>query len=193
MTVVYIIFGIVCGVTSSVITRVIHRTPKLVFWLVAILNIVQIAVSAITGVGIKDFFSLVAVNILIYLSVCDVKSGLLPSTTIAVYAIAGVASGIFTQKSDFIYTIFFAVVVFLVLFFMSKKSKEGIGMGDVLILSATSLYNVPAYTMGIVVVSMVISMISGIVVAVKNRSGMKTTVPYMPFLTLAYYLINLIY
>ena len=127
---------------------------------------------------------------LLYLAVCDITDMQLPVIAFAIYGAMGVVASFF---GDFISTIIFAVVIFIVLLLASKKSKEAIGQGDVFAIACVALFNSTADTMSIVVISLIISLLYGIINSIIRKTGMKTMVAYIPFLFIACYLIKLIY
>lgn len=79
-----------------------------------------------------------------------------------------------------------AVIVFAILFILSVVSKNGIGMGDVKILTAlgflTSLYSVLNTMIGALVLCVLMSM--ALILAKKKK--MKDKIPFGPFLFLGY-------
>ena len=153
-------------------------------------NLTSAISSVAQGVDLDSFFTLIAVNILLFMAECDMKEQMIPSVCIAPFALVGLISCI-SRKGEFIFVIVFALFVFGVMMFWQKRSKGGIGLGDVFILSSVALYNLPHITMSIVILSLFFCLIYGAVSAVRNKSGFNTSIPFVPFLLLAFLIIKI--
>lgn len=187
-----IIMCLTCLLLNIIFIKKESKKNNIVYiTLEVVLNLVYLIVTVNKGaLSISDFFDVFSINMLFYLAVCDIVDMQLPVIAFAIYGIVGVIASFF---GNFVSTILFAVVIFVALWIASKKSKEAIGKGDVYAISCIALFNSTADTMSIVVVSLIISLIYGIVNSIIRKTGMKTMVAYIPFLCVAYYLIKLIY
>lgn len=192
MVIGLIIMCLVCTVLNILITNKESKRKFVAYSIsIVILNTIYLIVTLYKGsLNISDYFDVFSINMLLYLAICDITDMQLPVIAFAIYGVVGIISSFF---GNFVITILFALVIFIALWFASKKSKEAIGKGDVYAISCVALFNSTADTMAIVVVSLIISLIYGIVNSIIRKTGMKTMVAYMPFLFVACYLIKLIY
>lgn len=136
-------------------------------------------------IGVNDINSIITANVLFFAAIHDIKEHQVPVIIFPIYSAIGVILGFYTSGFSYVYTLFFTGIVFLFLFLCSKKSNGKIGMGDSYAIAGTSLYYIPSITMGIVIISMFIALITAVFVAIRNKSGMSTTIPYIPLLWIA--------
>lgn len=192
MRIAFVILGItLAAINVLLLKKTYERKFKLFAVLEIVLNIIFVVVGLIkNNSAINDLFDLFSINMLMYLAVCDIVEGQLPVVAFSIYALVGVVAGLF---GEFVITIIFTLVIFLALLLASKKSKEGIGKGDVYAIACVSLFNSTANTMSIVIISLLLSLIYGIADSIIHKTGFKTTVAYIPFLMIAYYLIKITY
>lgn len=192
MKIGFIIMCIICTALNIFLLKKENKKKFIIYGIgIVILNSVYSVVTLLgNSLAVNDFFDLFSVNMLMYLSVCDIYDMQLPYIAFAIYGVVGIVACIF---GDFIITILFTAVIFTALWIASKKSKESIGKGDVYAISCVALFNSTANTMSIIVISLVLSLIYGIINSIIRKTGMKTVVAYIPFLFSACYLINLIY
>lgn len=192
MVIGFIVMCLTCSVLNIFfLNKEKKRTFILYSILIAVLNLIYLITTVYKGsLNISNYFDVFSINMLLYLAVCDITDMQLPVIAFAIYGAMGVVASFF---GDFISTIIFAVVIFIVLLLASKKSKEAIGQGDVFAIARVALFNSTADTMSIVVISLIISLLYGIINSIIRKTGMKTMVAYIPFLFIACYLIKLIY
>jgi len=139
MIIWYICIGVLLSICNALMIKRMNL-KKYIYYIIGaiVLNvaymITTICIAPITILSLFEFFS---INMLMYLAICDMNEGEMYVVAFAIYAAVGAVASFF---GSFISVILFSVVVFGILFLMQKKSKNGMGMGDVYAISCMSLF-----------------------------------------------------
>lgn len=193
MIIWYICIGVLLSICNALMIKRMNL-KKYIYYIIGaiVLNmaymITTICIAPITILSLFEFFS---INMLMYLAICDMNEGEMYVVAFAIYAAVGVVASFF---GSFISVILFSVVVFGILFLMHKKSKNGMGMGDVYAISCMSLFCNISEAMSIVMFSLLLSLIYGLLYSLFKRvSGKTVMIKYVPFLFIVTYLMKIIY
>ena len=193
MIIWYIFIGVLLSICNTFMIRKMNFKNYIYYALGAgVLNAVYvIGTLLISPIKIINIFELFSINMLMYLAVCDINEGEMYVVAFAVYAVIGVIASFF---GSFVPVIVFSLIVFGVLFLMQRKSKSGMGMGDVYAISCMSLFCNISEAMSIVMFSLLLSLIYGLLYSLFKRvSGKTVMIKYVPFLFVVTYLMKLFY
>lgn len=189
----FIMFGCLAAGTNAFF---ILKFKKSIVYavLMTVINVLFVTLNILARCyNAESFFDIISLNFLMFFSVYDMLDREIPALSLYIYCGIGAVAAFFVRDTSFVLLYIYAVVVFLVLFLTTKKGKKGMGLADVLAISAISLYNATYNTTSIVIFSMLFSFLFGIICAIKNKSGMKTQIPYLPFLFLSNCMIEILY
>jgi len=193
MIVWYICIGVLLSICNVFMIKKMNFKNFIYYAVGAVvLNIAYvIATSCTSSISLSNIFELFSINMLMYLAICDINEGEMYVVAFAVYAAVGVVASFF---GNFIPIILFSVIVFGILFLMQKKSKSGMGMGDVYAISCMALFCNISEAMSIVMFSLLLSLVYGIIYSLFKRvSGKTLMIKYVPFLFVVTYLMKLFY
>lgn len=189
----YVCFSmLLCCLNIFALKKIEFKKINLYIITSGILNLIFVLTNAFfKELHISSFFDVFSINMLMYLSLWDIKESEMPSIAFAIYAFIGVIASLF---NGFIITIIFTLVVFGVLFLIQKKFKSGMGMGDVYAISCISFFSTTSETMSIVMLSLLLSLVYGVVYSLLKKMSSKTVmIRFIPFLFIMSYLIKIFY
>lgn len=138
-----------------------------------------------------SLFMIFFVSALYLLSVEDIETRTVPSMMLNVVIMAGAVCSVINITDGGAGRIIIFCLIFAILFAAARREKLGIGTGDAKIIAAAALFMDPGKLFVALFMSLFISMIYGIYIIIRKRSGVKTELPFIPFL-LAGTLISLI-
>lgn len=193
MSIWYICIGLLLSIANVFMIRKMNIRHHIYYAIGAIvLNVVYVAATMLTSqIVLINIFELFSINMLMYLAICDINEGEMYVVAFAVYAAVGVIASF---MGSFIPVIVFTVVMFGVLFLMQRKSKSGMGMGDVYAISCMALFCTISEAMAVIMFSLLLSLVYGIIYSLFKRVKGKTVmIKYVPFLFIVTYLIKIIY
>lgn len=193
MIIWYVCIGVLFSICDALMIKKMNL-KNYIYYIIGgvVLNVVYvITTTCIAPITILSLFELFSINMLMYLAICDMNEGEMYVVAFAIYAAVGVIASFF---GSFISVILFSVVVFGILFLMQKKSKSGMGMGDVYAISCMSLFCNISEAMSIVMFSLLLSLIYGLLYSLFKRvSGKTVMIKYVPFLFVVTYLMKIFY
>lgn len=193
MIIWYVCIGVLFSICDALMIKKMNL-KNYIYYIIGgvVLNVVYvITTTCIAPITILSLFELFSINMLMYLAICDMNEGEMYVVAFAIYAAVGVIASFF---GSFISVILFSVVVFGILFLMQKKSKSGMGMGDVYAISCMSLFCNISEAMSIVMFSLLLSLIYGLLYSLFKRvSGKTVMIKYVPFLFIVTYLMKIFY
>ena len=133
--------------------------------------------------------SLLFVIMLVICSVSDVKSREIP---IIMPIVLSLVAFMFTvQNNVLIKNLKESLVIFIILVFISLISRQALGLGDVAVLSACTLFSGIISVALIISVSMMLSTIITLIIMAykrffKNNSDKRISIPLMPYITVGF-------
>lgn len=133
--------------------------------------------------------SLLFVIMLVICSVFDIKSREIP---IIMPIVLSLVAFMFTvQNNVLIKNLKASLVIFVILVFISLISRQALGLGDVAVLSACTLFSGIISVALIISVSMMLSTIITLIIMAykrffKNNSDKRISIPLMPYITVGF-------
>ena len=124
------------------------------------------------------------VNLLIVMGIEDSSSKQIDSKLSVMSLALGIIISFFVPDSDFWKIIVISAVIGLALYLISKKSKEAIGKGDVICITATTLCFSLSNVFACIIYSLLICMIYGVIQLLRKKIDKKQSIPFIPFLIL---------
>ena len=120
-------------------------------------------------------------NTLAWMAVTDLHEQAVYDVHCAVLVLGGIVSAFFQLGGAF-WTRTLAAAVIYVALWLSARKKNGLGMGDLRIIAALALYFPLSGWMESVLLSLLLTLISGVVYVMRRGGTWKTELPFMPFL-----------
>lgn len=127
-------------------------------------------------------FTVFLVSGLYVLSIEDLETRTVPSVFLNIMIMAGAVCTLINITDGGAGRIIIFCLIFIVLFTAAKKEKLGIGTGDAKVIAATALFIYPGTLFVALFMSLFIAMIYGIFILARKKSGIKTELPFIPFL-----------
>lgn len=131
--------------------------------------------------------SYILLVILLISAVTDIKSGLILNRLMIAGLILGLALKIITFDLDILKSsIIFFIATGGILFIISYVSKGGLGMGDVKLITVSSLFMDITTTITVFLISLILTAVSAVILLLLKKTGMKQKIPFAPFLLAGY-------
>lgn len=127
-------------------------------------------------------FMIFYISALYVMSVQDIETKMVSSIILNVTIMTGAVCTLVNIADGGAGRIIIFCLIFIILFTAAKKEKLGIGTGDAKAIAAAALFVSPGTLFVTLFMSLLFSMIYGIFIIVKNKSGVKTELPFIPFL-----------
>lgn len=127
-------------------------------------------------------FTVFLVSGLYVLSIEDLETRTVPSVFLNIMIMTGTVCTLINITEGGAGRIIIFCLIFIVLFTAAKKEKLGIGTGDAKVIAATALFMYPGMLFVALFMSLFIAMICGIFILARKKSGIKTELPFIPFL-----------
>lgn len=132
------------------------------------------------------FYSLMLlINLLLVIAIIDYKTKSIPYLLLLPMLAAGAATIFFIPDISFYNPLISALVIGLIMFLISKKSNEALGMGDVKLISCLALFFGYPNIVTIIFLSLLLGLFYGLFIMVKNKQSIKTEIPFIPFVFLS--------
>lgn len=131
--------------------------------------------------------SYILLVILLISAVTDIKSGLILNRLMIAGLILGLVLKIITFDLDILKSsIIFFIATGGILFIISYVSKGGLGMGDVKLITVSSLFMDITTTITVFLISLILTAVSAVILLLLKKTGMKQKIPFAPFLLAGY-------
>lgn len=134
------------------------------------------------GEGVYSILFNLAMNIILVLAVEDIISKSISNIVISVGIIVGIVTSFFVPDTTFFLVIARTAVIVSILTLVSIKTKQAIGMGDVLCMGIISLCTTLTDFMGHMITGLFFSLIYSVVAMILKKKNMKTEIALLPFL-----------
>lgn len=131
---------------------------------------------------LQGVFMLLLVNGLYIMSLEDIETESVPSVMLWMMILAGTVCSILHFMDGGAGRILIFCVLFAVLHMASRRGKLGIGTADAKMISASALFMNADMLFSVLFMSLMISLVYGIYMMIKKKSGIRTELPFMPFL-----------
>lgn len=132
---------------------------------------------------------------LILVAIADVKFHVIPNIMTVTMMITQLLCSFFLVKSGINYVnVIAAVILAVILFFVSKISREQIGAGDIKLLIVISLIYGLSFTIYSMIFSLIIMIVFSVPLLIMKKVNLKSQLPFAPFYVfgaLVYIFINL--
>ncbi|SHK19275.1 Type IV leader peptidase family protein [Clostridium cavendishii DSM 21758] len=135
-------------------------------------------------------FAYLMTIILFYISVEDIKTKEVSNKAVIAMFIVAIPSIYFINRDIVLKVLIGFLVISLVLFGISKLTKGALGMGDVKVISALTLYLGFEGSMIIVFLASFLVAIIGIFFLIKSFSNKNKEIPFIPFILIAMIIFN---
>lgn len=133
---------------------------------------------------------------LIIISIIDIKWNLIPNYLVITLLLSQIiASFCITKAYLNLWNVLISALILIILMFVSKISKEQIGMGDVKLITGINLIYGLAFTAYSLIFSMLLMLLYSIPLLVLKKIKLKSQMPFAPFYLLGvaiYTILNLI-
>lgn len=133
---------------------------------------------------------------LICISIIDGKSHKIPNSTLITLLFSQIVAAFLIARTYLnIWNVLISVVVLVLLVFVSKISKEQIGMGDVKLIVVINLIYGISFTAYSMILSLIIMLLYVIPFLIVKKINLKSQIPFAPFLTIGttlYMILNLL-
>lgn len=165
----------------------LKQSSKLLLYIITML----INVLVVLSLNIKfdrvlyPLFLLIGVNLLSVLAIMDLKTMELDSVLIYCFIALSAISSFFIPEAVFWQVMIFAVTITGILWLISIKSKKSLGLGDVkVILCIALMFNINK-TIGIIFLSLLLSLVVGLMYIFIKKGDIHTELPFVPFLLIS--------
>lgn len=178
-------------------TKITHNLKKLIGWPIGItigaMSALAVYILEIPGYYIQLVDLLIT---LVFIAIIDLKWKIIPnSLNLAFLFSQMIASLTFSKTYINIWNLVISFIILLILMFISKMSKEQIGMGDVKLITIINLVYGLTFTMYSLIFSLFAMLLFCIPLLIMKKVKMKSQIPFGPFYTLGttiYIIMNLI-
>lgn len=127
-------------------------------------------------------FTIFLISNLYLFAIEDVETRTVFAIQTNVLIMAGVVYSTINITDGGVGRIIIFCIIFLILWIAGRKEKLGIGMGDIKIIAASALFWNAVQLFSVLFLSLFIAIIYGIYILIKNKSGVKTEIPFIPFI-----------
>lgn len=129
------------------------------------------------------YFSIyLLINILLIIAIIDYKTKYIPDILILVLLALGMWTMFVIPDVSFYNPLLTSIILFLVLLIANKVSKDSIGMGDVKLIPVISLFLGFSNIFSVIFISLLLSLIFGVILIIKDKKDIKTEIPFVPFI-----------
>ena len=133
---------------------------------------------------------------LLIISIIDIKWNVIPNYLVITLLLSQIiASFCIAQTFLNLWNVLISALILIILMFVSKISKEQIGMGDVKLITGINLIYGLVFTAYSLIFSMILMLLYSIPLLVLKRIKLKSQIPFAPFYLVgifAYVIINII-
>jgi leader peptidase (prepilin peptidase)/N-methyltransferase len=168
-----------CGAKISIRYPLIELLTAIIF----IINYINFSNLIILATGL--IFS----SILIVLALIDFDHQILPDRLTFTGIIVGLVFSFFRSDITFIYSLFGVLAAGGLLFLIAFLSKGGMGGGDIKMMAMVGSFTGPILSISAIFLGALIALLSHLPGIVSGSTGMKTKLPFGPFLALASFLL----
>ncbi len=143
----------------------------------------------LNGIFLLEFELFILVYILYYAAIIDIRTKEIPNFLIIIMfanKLLQLPFYMFTNRQLFFSMIITLVIVFLILFIIHFISKGALGMGDVKLLSALSLYIGGYGIYSVIFAALITSLIAAIFLITVKKRDRKYEIPFVPSIFVGY-------
>lgn len=179
------VFTIICFFRIKDL-KIYKLKPIIIYLTIIVLNI-SLSIFAYKELSYLPYFisSLILINLLLIIAVIDYKTKSIPDCFLLIMLVMGLVTIFFIPQVEFYNPLITAVFLGLIMFLINKKSKNALGMGDVKLLGILALFFGFQKVIEIIFLSLVMGLIFGLFVMIKNKQNLKTELPFIPFVFLS--------
>lgn len=135
--------------------------------------------------SIYFYLLMILLNLLLVIAIVDYKTRYIPNVLLLPMLAAGAITIFFIPGIVFYNPLISALVLGLIMFLINKKSNEEVGMGDVKLISCLALFFGYPNIVTIILVSLLLGLVYGLFIMLKNKQSIKTEIPFIPFVFLS--------
>lgn len=126
---------------------------------------------------------LIMLAALIAISILDIKRRTISPKGFVVLLLGGIAAIMSDSKLSIVNGVLAMLIVYVVLWMVHKVSRGSLGLGDVRLCAAVSLYLGVEKAFGMLAFSMILCGISAAVLIAVNKEFRNKALPFAPFVT----------
>ena len=138
---------------------------------------------------------MVAYAVLSIAALIDAQTQIIPNALVLIligtrliYFVADVIKGDEDSFSNLLWTLAFSVVVFILLCLLAAISKNGIGMGDIKLISALSLLCGLRVTIFTLICALAVCVVISVIMIAQKKKTIKEEVAFGPYIMVGYIL-----
>lgn len=161
------------------------KSIGIIIILTGILLISILALRSKYGINSFSMHYLFLIYILIMITIHDIKDKTIPTDWLVLGTTIGLVFLIYNPNIKLLEGIVGSCLFFFGLYTISKLSKGGIGIGDVLIFALISFLTGWKMTITILILALLLSGMLGLILYVVKKIDKKTSIPFMPFILIA--------
>lgn len=135
---------------------------------------------------IYGFFATALVSIMVIVTIYDIKTKHISNIFLFMINGVGFISSFFVPEGYFIYSIAAAWAIAGICFVVGRKTKGGIGSGDILCMSGLMMSMNFSGMMNFMFASLFLGVIFSVVSLLMKKTTLKTEIPFAPFMFAGY-------
>ena len=171
---------------AFIVTRIDRK--KLVFSAMSIITVEICCVGCIINniTGIYPIFTMVLTACLNLVAIYDIKTKFIPNILLLALNTIGLLSSFFVPDGFFLKTLVGAWCITGLCFIVGRKTKGGIGSGDLFCMSGLMMSMNFGGMMNFMFTTLFLGVIYSIATLISKKTTLKTEIPFAPFMLAGY-------
>lgn len=159
------------------------------YFVIEVLSGIALIVIYICSLDIYQFLKLIIVfPILLSMTLTDIDSKEIYNSELCA---VGIVIGFFSIKYMDLNILISSLITFALLYILHRFSNNGIADGDVILLTILSFSFEPIWNFYFICIAFIIGGIYGAYLLFVIKKHRKTAIPFVPFIAMAYYIVEL--
>lgn len=187
LNILYALESVILLVFNIIIVKR-NRDKKLKCVLISAMSIIMCCVFTLikAKVGIYDFLVMLMIAALNVITVYDINTKYIPDVLLIILNVFGLITSFFIPNGMFLTSIMGAWVITGLCFLVGRKTKGGIGTGDLFCMSGLMMSMNFSSMMNFMFSALFISVIYGVIGLIAKKKSLKSEIAFAPFLLCGY-------
>lgn len=163
----------------------LHCKKKVLFLLDILLFMIYFGIYNRYGFSLILFSNMILTSILLVISIIDIKIKIIPNKLLILGIGIGIIMIFFNDNISIISALLGCVICGGLIGIISIVTKGSIGLGDAKLLACVGIWFGLQTTLGIMLISTILSGLVGLILLTFKRVNRKTTMPFAPYIFVA--------
>ncbi len=155
---------------------------KFIFLIDIFLGVLYLILYKRYGFSVSFFLYVALASILLTISIIDIKAKIIPDKLIVLGSILGLINILLNNNPSIISGLLGLVICGGLMGIISMLTKGALGMGDAKLFACIGIFLGLQATLGIMLMSTILSGLAGLILLAFRMADRKTTLPFAPFI-----------